>query len=286
MDWMKDFTRLLFPLYRDEVKPEKAFALKDRNTPHSLFKYRSFNCSSIKNLKDDTVWLADPLTFNDPYDCAHTLDPNKLINTLRIEELENSLLGSLDPNEREKMRSALNTAIQSEYSEMIAATSNFIAGSFKLCSFSERVDSTLMWAHYADFHKGFCIEYDFSRLDSLSAIKRQIYPVIYSDKLHDATDYYKYHCGNRPVNIHYLTLAALSKAKDWEYEKEWRLVIGNEILASAQAYPVPKPKAVHLGTRICNDHRQVIEEICTAKSIPVFETALDKSEFKFISLPK
>lgn len=285
MDWIKDFTRLLFPLYRDQVKLEEAFALKDINIPHSLFKYRSYSCYSIKNLKDDTVWLADPATFNDPYDCAHTLDPTQL-HTHEIEAHKARWLDSLDPIKRGEVEAVLNRVIDERYSEIISTTSNAIARGFKLCSFSERVDSTLMWAHYADFHKGFCIEYDFSQLDAISAIKRQIYPVIYSDKLYDATDYYQNHGGDRPVNIHYLTLAALSKAKDWQYEQEWRLVIGNAILASAQACVVPKPKAVYLGARISNDHRQVIEDICSAKSIPVFDTVLDKSQFKFISLPK
>jgi hypothetical protein len=44
--------------------------------PHitSLYKYRAFNEYSLSNLKNDTIWLAKPESFNDPFDCSFAID--------------------------------------------------------------------------------------------------------------------------------------------------------------------------------------------------------------------
>lgn len=74
MDWKKQFIGMLFPLNRAELDIERAYLLKNKHLPKSIFKYRKINNNSIKNLEEDTIWLADPSNFNDPYDCAHTVD--------------------------------------------------------------------------------------------------------------------------------------------------------------------------------------------------------------------
>jgi hypothetical protein len=52
---------------------EDAIALKERFLPAKVYKYRFDNNCARQNLKDDTVWLASPSTFNDPYDCEFTV---------------------------------------------------------------------------------------------------------------------------------------------------------------------------------------------------------------------
>lgn len=74
MSWIEQFTDMIFPLDRGELNIEGAYILKNQHLPSSIFKYREVNDNSIKNLEEDTIWLADPSNFNDPYDCAHTVD--------------------------------------------------------------------------------------------------------------------------------------------------------------------------------------------------------------------
>lgn len=65
---------MIFPLDRKNLNIEGAFLMKNQHLPNSIFKYREVNENSLKNLEEDTVWLADPSNFNDPYDCSHTAD--------------------------------------------------------------------------------------------------------------------------------------------------------------------------------------------------------------------
>ena len=81
------------------------------------------------------------------------------------------------------------------------------------CCFSERRDSLLMWAHYADSHKGICLQfkYDSAKLPAGSLFK----------KMHYSTHYPKLDAA-RIVELEQTLL--LTKSTDWMYEKEWRFV--------------------------------------------------------------
>ena len=61
--------------------------------------------------------------------------------------------------------------------------------SIHVACFSETKESILMWSHYADNHKGFCVEYDFKELGISNPFARFIFPVIYTDTIFDMKDY-------------------------------------------------------------------------------------------------
>lgn len=44
--------------------------------PKRLYKYRTFSARTIEMIVQDTVFFADPTTFNDPLDTKPTLDTN------------------------------------------------------------------------------------------------------------------------------------------------------------------------------------------------------------------
>ena len=50
---------------------------------------------------------------------------------------------------------------------------------FRVACFTENNIFPLMWSHYADSHKGLCLEYDLTRLPK--GYRYGILPVIYSD---------------------------------------------------------------------------------------------------------
>ena len=104
---------------------------------------------------------------------------------------------------------------------------------------SESYDNELMWAHYANSNKGFCIEYDFSKAPQLKPeIWRKlisIYKVIYKDEqegfsfmrildfiMKGQTDQEEY------KSISYDMMQKLiTKKAFWSYEKEWRILLYN-----------------------------------------------------------
>lgn len=120
--------------------------------------------------------------------------------------------------------------------------------------FSEEHDNTLMWSHYADEHRGFCVEYDLSLLDHNNPILDHIFPVVYSSKRRIKTNISaiakELHQLKQDIeenNIHdddgYLsntTPLFLSKGTAWAYEKEWRIVY-----TKAQIYEINEKELYH-----------------------------------------
>jgi hypothetical protein len=102
---------------------------------------------------------------------------------------------------------------------------------------SESPKSLLMWAHYADSHRGFVVQFDdtspfFDTRVTENDELRHLRQVTYSSK--------------RPS----LTLsevedgsAFLTKGVEWEYEAEWRMIVP---LADASQVIGTGPEAVHL----------------------------------------
>ena len=89
----------------------------------------------------------------------------------------------------------------------------------RIICFSQRNDGILMWAHYADRHKGFVVGFK-------AEVLRRCY--LYSG-------FYKVSYGiERPViphpyvgisNENQLIAAVTQKSTEWKYEEEWRLLV-------------------------------------------------------------
>lgn len=100
---------------------------------------------------------------------------------------------------------------------------------------SECNDSILMWSHYADNHRGICIEYDLT-----NSIHQKLYPVIYT---HLPID-----CSNLEDPDLAWLVSILDKYDIWKYEKEWRIVFDAPREQVRVDFPgIPKPKAIYLG---------------------------------------
>jgi Protein of unknown function (DUF2971) len=254
--WIDDFVECLNGAFKDDVHFEKAVLIKHQHLPRFIYKYRNYNDYSIGNLETDTVWMTSASSYNDPYDSAITISFRRLnassikfnaakmpyLNKLRkflTEDEFNAGLKSDDPIESftrmflekdkakppekiPQMLEALGKAIERVNRPMLEAMRKDIQNKMVLCSFSGVPDSIIMWGHYARDHKGFCIEYEVKELDDVR--QRLLFPVIYSNKLFDATKYFEAAIKDiARFNNVFATLAALYKSPEWTYEQEWRL---------------------------------------------------------------
>ena len=66
--WTEDLIRCLEGSTVASSRVEEAIALKDKNLPTYIYKYRSDDARARENLRANTVWMASPETYNDPYD--------------------------------------------------------------------------------------------------------------------------------------------------------------------------------------------------------------------------
>lgn len=307
MDWKEEFKKTMLGPYIEIDKIDSGFFLKFCNIPKKLFKYREFDIkdNSIKNLVSNTVWMNSPENFNDPYDCALTINLNKeqcstssiiaLYEHLgitkevqdrefpRFLESKNPIISAIkflatEKALNEQIASELISSLENRDEQLIRHFSDNTKMLTKVCSFSESEESTLMWAHYANYHTGFCIEYDFTPLGPNSLTTRFLYPVFYSDLLHDHSDLMLGIDINKanPLSI---VMPALTKAKDWSYEREWRLVFSNNFMKTPQTCSVPKASRVYAGVKISPENLDKLAMVCTALKIPLVRMKMSNTSF-------
>lgn len=136
---------------------------------------------------------------------------------------------------------------------------------------------TLMWSHYADSHKGFCVEYDFSR--NCDSTQNDLpMPVVYSDSrpqipwkeaLHRSVE-------NTASATADLVLGVLTKDKRWEYENEWRFLIPATMDPNLQMPPI---SCIYLGAMISHRNRVKILRIAKKLGIPVKQMVVDRGAY-------
>jgi len=305
MNWIDIFVKKLYPIHKKDLDIENAYLLKYKNLPYSLFKYREVNKLSINNLLNDSVWLSNPIEFNDPYDSSFTYNfalfgvksfnknvDNFLSNSSRSEfskkeiqrikqskdsfqEINSIIRESAKPEERINLDKIEELLLDKMQKDLYQDFNIQIKNSLRVCSFSTINNSLLMWSHYAKNHTGFCIEYDIGSL-KYDSLQRQLYPIIYTDILFDTTKYHNVDLKDK--NNLYMMLSALYKSKEWQYEKEWRLIIHGGV--NIENHPMPKPKAIYLGSQINNDNKEELIKIAKYKNISIFQMELDSSKFK------
>jgi hypothetical protein len=159
-----------------------------------------------------------------------------------------------------------------------------------IACFCESVQSITMWSHYADYHKGFALEYEM-RPTLTKGIKEGVglYPVIYDDIRYDASQYMAWaflkmfgiSAPNPDVLSH--TKCALHKSRQWEYENEWRLVdySTRNYLVENITYINYKPTAIYYGVHISNENKERLHKIAKAKGIAEFDMYIDYSSPRY-----
>ena len=298
-EWKKNYWDLLYETCTSE-NIAKARKIRHENFSSSLYRYRSLNKFSLYELQFNTVWLSCPNDFNDPYDTRFNLNTLEQITSnlfkskSYFEEVYGALLKSLNIDIDKYYDIALSkdnplsflfndllkqeypnidldwyepirkVAIESEHEYLYSYKSKWA-----ISCFSEVNNSILMWSHYSDSHRGFCIEYDFK--NSSLKYKDLIRPVVYDDKI------VTFDKSKEPF---YFLGVLTKKSKCWEYENEWRLAIDYDIVKDNRNFKVPNPKAIYLGCKISNNDKEQLLSIAESKKIKVYQMEMSTTEFK------
>jgi len=172
--------------------------------PEYFYLYLSLDHFGMKKLVaflERKLPLTSPSRFNDPFDTKLAFDHSKHNPEYTPEE-------QCAINEKGWSKKSIQ---QVNRKERERDWQNKYTG----CCFSERWDSLLMWAHYADSHKGVCLQFkddsDPKKLPAGCLFKKVRYSTHYP-KLDAAR-----------VSEFEETLL-LTKSTDWMYEEEWRFV--------------------------------------------------------------
>lgn len=194
------------PLSNTEREEMVRYAIEHGQIPRYLYKYWS-KSSVIRFLNNHKIMFSQYKDFNDPFECSANIDTNNTPSEWA------DFLKSQGASPGEIQHIVSNMLINRHVAAKIIQESihKTISESGIFCM-TPKPDNLLMWAHYADQHKGVCVKFDL-----LSDVATFNFPksVDYSD------DYY---------NINYMRNQEMAsqtiwhKSKDWAYEEEYRVV--------------------------------------------------------------
>jgi hypothetical protein len=274
-DWLKQFVECIETSTVASSRIAEAIEIKQQYLPKRIYKYRR-NCLNARtNLENDTVWMSSPEFFNDPYDCLF-----KVSEQLLSADLEEKLLAQNVEPEKSLHASKVHALKAIEEIRRWRKLT-------KVSCFNSINDSILMWGHYAESHKGFCIEYDIESLAPQHNLCRKLFPVIYTSKIYDLTEYAKglSNMNHNDFRDIWPLLSLLHKYEGWKYEQEWRVVSITEKETPDHNWPMPKASRVFIGSEMNEAGQAEICSICNAKGIPVEKMHLTHDKYQLQPKP-
>jgi hypothetical protein len=319
-----ELSNLLQPLsnYMKHHSPEKLFKIR-RPNEHSIsaFEKDMLFLSRAENFNDPYDCL---LYFDDDqlHDRIRThLNRVNIFASINIDEVEFPLENGIQNLDQlltsiESIRKDFLDMVQSNFQNV----TNILQRSTFISCLTEHIDSPIMWSHYGAEHQGFALEYEFGG-DYFSPKHyhvndvdydwygwRSLLPVFYSKRRANGIELAEWYslCEIHKVNPQFdsksnlscwlpdlllKTKLCLNKAEEWNYEKEWRLIVTSEWpneIEDDSASVMAKPKAVYLGAKIDLVHKSKLISIAKAKNIAIYEMYIDhnspdnKINFRFV----
>lgn len=192
--------------------------------PPKFFKYRSLATEQDRQrlrqvVVEGKIYFPPAKFFNDPFDLHPVIDLTAPRHVQRkdYERLAKKYEGLGRAKRRKEARRVMKTsmsprniaattrAIQDQHARVLTET----VGVLCLC---KKRDDILMWSHYADSHKGVCLEFD-----GMSKFMAHAQEVKYSKTREPIRPYHE-------TQEQMMEKALLTKSDRWAYEDEYRLL--------------------------------------------------------------
>ena len=235
-----------------------------------LYKFYAYNANSLAVLLDKAVWFSKPGTLNDPFDIdidfhMPTISPCELkymicaakgmpgLSKAQLEQYEalERDIPNLSCDDYEGIRRCFNTDSNNRFRE---DRKNW--GVFCMSATNENI---LMWSHYADHHKGFCVEFLRSPENCLGN----------SDKTRPVNYSCQYPKPN-PFDEKSYDEVFFTKAIGWKHEEEWRILDDEGDVAR----PLPGDiTAIIFGLQMSAVHRRTVINILSSNPSILLRTA-------------
>lgn len=200
-----------------------------------IYKYRTINSKTEELLENSEFYFSFPYSFNDPFDCCifnkykgskeawnSYIDKYYFDNEEKKNLIETLESVNYDSKKLDEMFFFVRKSIREEYP-------------FIINCFTELKDNILMWAHYANQHKGICIGFRSDKLNKKLFLEMDD-KVNYESPFNNLLLYnVKYQINSpkiyNPLKDNNISLFNfyITKSKSWSYEKEYRTFIKWEL---------------------------------------------------------
>lgn len=232
---------------------------------------------NIENVKNSLLWLSHPSRFNDPFDSAESMVHGRP-SDVRSDIFYDAFLNFDDTQMMDfvqhlvaEERSAINPNSVSPrdvyFRKQLASTNG-------VTCFSEHPRHLLMWSHYADSHRGFCLEYstDYQPFDE------HLFQVCYEARMPTVTP------SERDFgDIFELRQFLLTKAREWRYEKEWRVV--SNLSNAAIEHPPDALKRILVGAKASNRTLNALRRSIVGRPVGIVKLKLSDNKFQLEESP-
>ncbi len=253
------------------------------SVPDRLFKYQPVSDHSMANVRNSELFFSRPSKFNDPFDCSIRVDCDELseedvyavYDRKKIQLSPSDRLawahkyfsnGKLRPQFAEEVRQGMDEAFRMKVNQMRNGRG--------VACLSARADGITMWSHYANCHKGFCLEFDPSQppfCDAFQvryAIDVPAFPAV-SFLLDD---------GNN-VGDAFMRMIT-TKAECWSHEEEWRIFHFEP--DKLYSYAQEALTGVYLGAGITDLNAKEVIAVIPHENVQVFRMHRPERQFRLI----
>ena len=244
-----------------------------KKPPPRLYKYQPFNAQTLTNLTRAIIWFSAPINVNDPYDCTGWVVEPENISERELQLLSESFAG-INPamaaqTPLDQLRAHFIASAHKAYAErrIIQREQRGIA------CLSATVTDITMWSHYANGHRGLCLEFNTSRRP-FSEAREVSYvdtpPVI------------------NPVDVlinppsvdesdELLKKIVCTKARCWSNEQEWRMM--HEEASKEFGYGTGPLTGIYLGSEMLPAHKDIIGRVTLGEGIQLYAMVRDTRSF-------
>ena len=190
----------------------------DNNIPF-LYHYQPYSRDYLeKLLSEKTIHCSNPQYFNDPWDCKPSFDSSLLKDPDELQKAREYLINKiqLNPtinidllNELSEGGTGSRVQIEKIITSVYEARPETLAKGFRIYCLTPDSTNSLMWAHYADKHKGICLEFDSTT---------RLFGGAWQVKYNNIYPEYRFYENSDPM------FELIHKSDIWEYENEYRIV--------------------------------------------------------------
>lgn len=275
-----------------------------------VFKFRAGNENDLDSVFEDYLWFSSLSALNDPYEGYSSFSVEGVDDDFREKFLASVFAkepnDSISPEQEAKTyREEYEKGTGVKFSEYVDSKASQIVESyydehkndFKILSLSLAIDdhqhpaplnNMLMWSHYANGFKGFCVEYDFEKLkasiEQRNGIELANSPVKYAvdGKLPiiKLKTFMQSAIDDSRECSHEILEAFTRKEQSWAYENEVRFISeqGGKLL-----YEPSCINAIYIAEKAPNWLKSnLMSNVALKKSnIKIYLVALHSSEYKF-----
>jgi hypothetical protein len=263
----------------------------EKSIPPKLYKYQSIDpndpkCHTLDNLRNCHLWFSKIQDLNDPFDCAISIKFSSTNNELleffevyldslrkqgksdEIPKTESQYLTDGKPNS--ELKNLLKRRLWENDRQRLEKYSQW-----GVACLTQQLDSILMWSHYANGHKGLCLEFDTNY--SPFHERKYLHQVNYSNS------YPKLSVMDIIQSPNEFIKPVTTKFKKWKYEEEWRIIKdkGGEPLE----YDPKALTAIYFGCSMPDDHKKLIAAMPAKSAARLYYMKRSNKRFELEAVP-